>query len=129
MNHAPAILAASTLIYSTHRVFVVWIIVAHFHLCSLLGTVSRCTVLKVQRSMRVCCGSLWGRCVVLIIILDSFAWCIIQPCIQYTASVAGKYGQCMVHTLAGTAGVASAWFIRIPILSCSLQLQARPAAL
>ena len=38
MNHAPAILAAPVLIYSTHQVLVVWIIVAHFHLCDLVGT-------------------------------------------------------------------------------------------
>jgi len=44
MNHAPAILAALALIYSTHQVLVVWIIVAHFHLCSLLGTLSRYTI-------------------------------------------------------------------------------------
>jgi len=36
MNHAPAILAAPALIYSMHRLLVVWITVAHFHLCSLL---------------------------------------------------------------------------------------------
>jgi len=43
MNHAPAILAAPALIYSTHRL-VVWIIVVHFHLCSLLD---RYTALEV----------------------------------------------------------------------------------
>jgi len=47
MNHAPAILAAPALIYSTHRLLVVWIIVAHFCLCSLLGMLSCYTVLKV----------------------------------------------------------------------------------
>jgi len=47
MNHAPAILAALALIYSTHRVLVAWIIVAHFHLRSLLGTLSRYTILEV----------------------------------------------------------------------------------
>jgi len=35
-NHAPAILAALALIYSMHRLLVVWISVAHFHFCSLL---------------------------------------------------------------------------------------------
>jgi len=44
MNHAPAILAAPALIYSKHRLFVVWIIVVHFHLCSLLD---RYTTLEV----------------------------------------------------------------------------------
>ena len=44
MNHAPAILAAPALIYSTHRLLVVWIIVVHFHLCSLLD---RYTALEV----------------------------------------------------------------------------------
>jgi len=44
MNHAPAILAAPALIYSTHRLLVVWIIVAISHLCSLVG---RYTVLDV----------------------------------------------------------------------------------
>jgi len=47
MNHAPAILAALALIYGTHGVLVVWIILAHFHLCSLRGTLSRYTVLEV----------------------------------------------------------------------------------
>ena len=47
MNHAPAILAAPALIYSTHWVFVVWIIIAHFHHCSLLGTLSGYTMLQV----------------------------------------------------------------------------------
>ena len=44
MNHAPAILAAPALIYSTHWLLVVCIIVAHFHLCSLLD---RYTILEV----------------------------------------------------------------------------------
>jgi len=47
MNHAPAILAAPALIYNTHWVFVVWIIIAHFHHCSLLGTLSGYTMLQV----------------------------------------------------------------------------------
>jgi len=49
LNHAPAILDAPALIYSMHRVLVVWIIVAHFHLCSLLGTLSRYTVLEIYQ--------------------------------------------------------------------------------
>ena len=48
MNHAPA------LVYMTHRVFVAWIIVVHFHLCNLLGTQSHYTILEVQRPMHVC---------------------------------------------------------------------------
>jgi len=44
MNHALAILAAPALIYSTHWLLVVWIIVVHFHLCSLLD---RYTALEV----------------------------------------------------------------------------------
>jgi len=47
MNHAPAILVTPALVYSTHQVLIVWIIVAHFHLHSLLGTLSRYTVLEV----------------------------------------------------------------------------------
>jgi len=47
MNHAPAILAAPALIYSTHWVLVVWIVAAHFHHCSLLETLSRYTMLEV----------------------------------------------------------------------------------
>ena len=38
VNHAPAILAALALIYSTYRLLVVWLIVVHFHLCSLLDS-------------------------------------------------------------------------------------------
>jgi len=44
MNHAPDMLAAPALIYSTHRLLVVSIIVAHFNLCSLLD---RYTALEV----------------------------------------------------------------------------------
>jgi len=40
-----AILAALALKYSTQRVLVVWVIVAIFHLCSLLGMLSRYAVL------------------------------------------------------------------------------------
>jgi len=47
MKHALAILAAPALIYGTHWVLVVWIIVANFYLCSLLGTLSRYSVLQV----------------------------------------------------------------------------------
>jgi len=57
MNHAPAILAAPALIYSTHRLLAVWIIVAHFHLCSLLDRYTALEVSVVRRPMRVCCGS------------------------------------------------------------------------
>jgi len=35
--------------YSTHQVLVVWIIVAHFHLCGLLETLSHYTVLEVEQ--------------------------------------------------------------------------------
>jgi len=44
MNHAPDMLAAPALIYSTHRLLVVSIIVAHFNPCSLLD---RYTALEV----------------------------------------------------------------------------------
>ena len=62
----------------------------------------------VRRPVRVCCGSRWGRCVLFFNILDSLqplAWCIIRPCIQYTAGVASMAGA-YVHTLAGVAGAA-----------------------
>jgi len=61
MNHAPAILATPALIYSTHRLLVVWIIVAHFYLCSLLDRYA-----VFPRPMRVCCGSRWRRCMLFI---------------------------------------------------------------
>jgi len=82
--------------YSKHMVLVIWIIVAHFHLCSLLGTLSRYTVLEVwavRRPMRVCCGIRLERYVLFANILDSLtalAWCIIWPCIQYTAGGSAK---------------------------------------
>jgi len=49
MNHddAPAVLSAPALKYNTHNVLVVWIIVAKFHLCTLLGTLSHYTVIEV----------------------------------------------------------------------------------
>ena len=55
----------------------------------------------------------------LINILDSW----MAPCLVYNTTMytvygrCGQYGRCMVHTLAGAAGVAgaaSAWFIRTP---------------
>ena len=100
-------------LYSTHWVLVVWIIVAHFHLCSLLGTLSRSTVLEVsavRRPMRVFCGSRWGQCVLFINSLDS----LMVPCLVYNTAMytvygrCGQYGWCMVNTLTG------AWFIRTP---------------
>jgi len=45
MNHAPAIWAVPA--YNMHRVLVVWIIVANFHLCSPLGMLSCYTILEV----------------------------------------------------------------------------------
>ena len=133
MNHAPAILAAPALIYSMHRVFIVWIIVAHFHLCSLLGTVSHYTVLEVRRPMHVCCGSQWGRCVLFIGACFSLTfwtvWRLLVWCMYNTVyGRSGKYDRCMVYTL------ASAWFIwtrktrcqwryiRGMVLRCKLQL-------
>ena len=46
------------LIYSAHMVLVIWVIVAHFHLCSLLGTLSRYTVLEVWLYPGIAPG--WG---------------------------------------------------------------------
>jgi len=117
MNHALAIVATPALIYSMHQVSVVWIIVAHFHLCSLLGMLSRYTILEVwavRRPMRACCGRWWGRCVLFVNILDSLT----PPCLVYNTAMytvygrCGQYGRCMVHTLAGVPGAAGAWFIR-----------------
>ena len=72
MNHAPAILAAPALVYSMHRLLVVWISVAHFHLCSLLDRYTVLDVWAVRRPTRVCYGSRWGRCVLFINMLDNF---------------------------------------------------------
>jgi len=108
MNHAPA------LIYSTHRLLVVWIIVVHFHLCSLLDRYTALEVWAVRRPMRVCCGSRRGRCMLFTNILDSLT----VPCFVYNTAMytvygrCGQHGRCMVHTLAGAAG---AWFIRTPL--------------
>jgi len=58
--------------------------------------------------MHVCCGSQWGACMLIINILDSLT----APCLVYNTAThtvygwCGQYGQCMVHTLAGAAGVA-----------------------
>jgi len=125
MNHAPAILAALALIYSMHRVLVVWIIVAHFHLCSLLGMVSRYTLLEVwavRLPMHVCCGSRWGQCMLFVNILDSLTapWLLYNTAMYTVCSRYGQYGRCVVNSLAGAAGVSSAagaWFIWIPRVS------------
>jgi len=102
MNHAPAILATLALTYSTHWVLVVWIIVTHFHLCSLLGTLSRYTILEVsaiRRLVRVCCGSRWGWCVLFTNNLDSFT----AHCLVYNTTIYTVY--CHAASMAG------AWFI------------------
>ena len=117
VNHAPAILAAPALIYSTLWLLVVWIIVVHFHLRSLLDSYTALEVWTVRRPMRVCCGCRRGRCVLFTNILNSLT----VPCLVYNTAMytvygrCGQYGRCMVHTLAGAAGVAGAagaWFIR-----------------
>jgi len=108
MNHSPAILAAPALIYSTHRLLVVWIIATHFHFCSLLDRYTILEVWAVRRPMRVCCGSRWGRCVLSINIWDSLT----APCLVYNTAMyavygrCGQYGQCIfihwpVHGLYG----------------------------
>jgi len=108
MNHA---LAALAVIYSTHRVLVVYISVAHFHLYGLLGTPSRCTMLEVwavRWPMRVFAVAADGDGALKV-------WSLTAPCLVYNAAMytvyvrCGQYGRCMVHTV---AGVASAWFIR-----------------
>jgi len=101
MNHAPAILAALALIYSMHRLLVLWI-VAIFHLCSLVGRYTVLEVWAVRRPMRVCCGSRRGRCVLFINILDGLT----APCLVYNTAMytvhrrCGQYGRCMfIHWL------------------------------
>jgi len=51
--------------------------------------------------MHVCCGSRWGRCVLLINILDS----VTAPCLLYNTTV---------YSTAGAASMAVAWFIQSP---------------
>jgi len=100
MNHAPAILAAPALIYSTHQLLVVWIIVVHFHLCSLLDRYTALEVWTVRRPMRVCCGSRRdGACFSLTFwtVWRFLAWSIIRPCIQYTAGAASMVGAWFIH--------------------------------
>ena len=115
INHAPAASAggwtAPALIYSTHRLLVVWIIVVHFHLCSLLDRYTALEVWAVRRPMRVCCGSRRGRCMLFTNMLDSLmAPCLVYSTamyIQYTAGAAsmagacsytGQCGRCVVYT-------------------------------
>jgi len=81
---------------------VAWIIVAHFHLCSLLGMLSRYTGLEVRavrRPMCVCCGSQWGQCVLFINILDRLT----APCLVYSTGMYTVYG------------LAGAWFVHWPV--------------
>jgi len=74
-----------------------WIIVAHFHLCSLLDRYTVLEVWAVRRPMHVCCGSQWGRCVLFINIWDSLtAPCLVYNMAMYTVySRCGHYGRCM----------------------------------
>jgi len=97
MNHAPATLVALGLIYSTHQLLVVWIILVHFHLCSLLCRYTTLEVWAVWLPMRVCCGSRRGRCVLFTDILDSLT----SPCLVYNTAMytvcgrCSQYGRCM----------------------------------
>jgi len=93
MNQAPVILAALALIYSTHRLLVVWIIVAIFHLHSLVGRYTILELRAVRRPMRVCCGRRWGWCVLFINILDSLT----APCLVYNTAMYTVYGRCGQH--------------------------------
>jgi len=112
MNDGPAILATPTLIYSTHQLLVVWIILAHFHLCSLLDRYIVLEFWAVRRPMHVCCGSWWGRCMLFINILDSLT----APCLVYNIHVYSigpvrpvwPMQWVDVHTMAGV------WFIWTP---------------
>jgi len=83
MNHAPAIVAAPALLYSTHCLLVVWIIVAISHLCSLVGRYTVLDVWAIRQPIRVCCGSRWGRCVLFINILYSLT----APCLVSNMAV------------------------------------------
>jgi len=91
MNHASAILAAPALIYSMHRLLVVGIIVAHFHLYSLRDRYTILEVWAVRRPMRVCCGSRRGRCVLFINILGSLT----APCLVYNTAMYTVCGRCV----------------------------------
>jgi len=90
LNHAPAVLGALALIYSMHWLLVVWIIVAHFHLCSLLDHYTVLEDWAVRRPMHVCCGSQWGQCVLFINVWDSLT----APCLVYNMAMYTVYGQC-----------------------------------
>jgi len=90
MNHVPAILAALALIYSTHQLLVVWIIVADFHFCSLLDRYTVLEVWAVRRPVRVCCGSRWGWCMLFINFWDSLT----APCLVYNMAMYTVYGPC-----------------------------------
>jgi len=94
-NHPSAIVAAPALIYSTRDALGVSCMDYYcpFHLCSLLGTLSRYTVLKVwavRWPMRVCCSSRWRWCVLFINILDSLR----APCLVYNTIMYTVYGRC-----------------------------------
>jgi len=100
MNHAPVTLAAPALISSIHRLLVLWIIAAHFHLCSLLD---RHTILEVEQFNGRCVFAVaakWGRCVLFINIWDSLtACCLVYNTAMYTVyGRCGQYGQCVVYT-------------------------------
>ena len=75
------------LIYSTHRLDHCY----HFHLCSLVGRYTVLEVWAVRRTVRVCCGSRWGRCVLFINILDSLT----APCLVYNTAMYTVYGRCI----------------------------------
>jgi len=94
-------LAALALIYSTHRLLVVWIIlwiscmlpIFTFVVCWIAIPTSLYTILEVsavRRPMRVCCGSRWGRCVLFINIWDSLT----ASCVVYNTAMYTLYGRC-----------------------------------
>jgi len=107
-------------LYSTHQLLVVWIIVAHFRLCSLLRPLSHYTA--VRRPMRVCCGSRWRWCMLFVNILDSLTalpWCIIrpysirpvQPVWPVHGACTGRCGRCLVYTNPIRRRACAVWWL------------------
>ena len=97
------ICSTAYIICSTHPLLVVWIIVAHFHLCSLLDRYSILEVWAVDsRCVFAVAADGDGACFSLTFgtVWRSVAWCIIRPCIQCMAgacSYTGRCSRCMVY--------------------------------
>jgi len=131
MNHAPAIVAARALIYSTHWVLyglllpiVIFVVYCERYLvipCYKFEPFDgRCVFAVAAYGVGACFSlTFWT-------VWRPLAWCIIRPCIQYTAGVASMAGAWFIHWLVrGLYGppVADYWLVLFSVRRDRNQVQ------